>query len=128
MTDENLATEHESTLSPQELARVIVDIVEDVKGENIVMMDLREVTIITDFFVICTSDNERQAKAIVDRVNETVKKDYKVQPWRVEGNASGGWILMDYADVVVHVFSEAMREYYGLEELWKNGKILLRIQ
>ena len=128
MNNENLAAEQKTELTPQELARLIVDIIEDVKGENILLLDLREVTIITDFFVICTSDNERQAKAIVDRIDTTIKKEHRIRPWRVEGKSSGGWLLMDYSDVVVHVFSEEMREYYDLEELWSNGKVLLRIQ
>lgn len=128
MTNENLAADHEAVMEPQELARAIVDAIEDMKGENILLLDLREVTIIADFFVICTSTNERQAKAIVDRVSEKIKEQYRIRPWRTEGQANGGWILLDYADIVVHVFSEEMREYYDLEELWKDAKVLLRIQ
>jgi ribosome-associated protein len=115
-------------LSAQEYARIIVDVISDLKGEDIVLMDLRDVTIISDFFVICTADNERQLKAIVDKISETLKKDYGIKAWRVEGKASGGWILIDYVDVVVHVFSEEQRDYYDLEGLWSDAKVLLRMQ
>lgn len=115
-------------LSAQEYARIIVDVISDLKGEDIVLMDLRDVTIISDFFVICTADNERQLKAIVDKITETLKNEHKIKAWRVEGKASGGWILIDYADVVVHVFSEEQRDYYDLEGLWSEAKVLLHMQ
>lgn len=128
MTNENLTTEHETIAEPQQLARYIIDAIEEMKAENILLMDLRDVTIIADFFVICTSTNERQAKAIVEHVSEKIKEDHRIRPWRTEGQAPGGWVLIDYADVVVHIFSEDMRKYYDLEDLWKDAKILLRIQ
>ncbi len=118
----------EETLQPQEYARIMVDLISDIKGEDIILMDLREITIITDFFVICTADNERQLKAIVEHIAETMKQEYDVRAWRVEGHASGGWVLADFGDVVVHVFSEEQRHYYDLERLWQDGKILLRVQ
>lgn len=127
MTDQN--TQPESTiLEPQALARVIVDIIEDMKGEDIVLMDIHELTHITDFFIVCTSDNERQAKAIVERIRYDVKDAHEILPWQVEGNASNGWVLVDYGDVVVHIFSEEQRAYYDLEGLWQEGRVLLRIQ
>jgi ribosome-associated protein len=113
---------------PLEYARIIVDVISDMKGEDIILMDLREITLITDFFVICTADNERQLKAIVDKVTETLEDQHAIPVWRVEGRDSKGWVLLDYEDVVVHIFSEEQREYYDLESLWHNGKILLRMQ
>ncbi|MCB9437037.1 MAG: ribosome silencing factor [Anaerolineales bacterium] len=114
--------------SSQDFARVIVDTLSDLKGEDIVLMDLRDITIITDYFVICTSDNERQARAMVEKINEKMKHEYGLRSVRAEGEASGGWVLMDYGDVVVHIFSEEQREYYDLEGLWQEGRVLLRMQ
>ena len=115
-------------LSAQEYARFIVDVISDLKGEDIVLMDLRDVTIISDFFVICTADNERQLKAIVNKITETMKNTHDIKAWHAEGKPSGGWILVDYVDIVIHVFSKEQREYYDLEGLWSDAKVLLRMQ
>jgi ribosome-associated protein len=109
-------------------ARAIVGLISDLKGEDIVLMDLRDITLITDFFVICTGNSDRQLKAIVEKVGETMKHNHGLSALRVEGQATGGWVLMDYGDVVVHVFDEDQRDYYDLEGLWKNGKVLLHIK
>ncbi|NDJ85077.1 MAG: ribosome silencing factor, partial [Chloroflexi bacterium] len=81
-------------LDTQEMARIIIDIMSDMKGEDILLMDLRDITIITDFFIICTTNNERQLKAMVEKILETLKKDYGVPRPRAEGVAEGGWILV----------------------------------
>lgn len=120
--------DQKQVLEPIEYARIIVDIISDMKGEDIVLLDLRDVTLIADFFVICTADNERQLKAMGDKIAETLKQAHGIPVWRVEGRESRGWILIDYADVVVHIFSAPQREYYNLEELWQDGKVLLRVQ
>jgi ribosome-associated protein len=99
-----------------------------VKGENIVLMDLREVTPIADYFVICSGNSDRQLKAIVEKVTEAVKKDSRVSPLRVEGLAEGGWVLVDYGGLVIHAFSPDQRDYYRLEELWSEGKTIVRMQ
>lgn len=91
-------------------------------------MDLREVTPIADYFVICTGNSERQLKAIVERVTKTVREEMNLKPYQSEGNSSGGWVLLDYGTVVVHAFAEAMRDYYDLEGLWSEAKTLLRMQ
>jgi ribosome-associated protein len=83
-----------------------------------VILDLRPVTAYTDFFVLCTGRNARQTKAITDEVRERLKADDRVRPRAVEGDREGNWILMDYLDVVLHVFTPETRDYYGLEELW----------
>lgn len=82
---------------------------------------------IADYFVICSSDNQRQLKALADRVYENIKKDFGLFPRSQEGSRSG-WTLLDYSDVVVHIFSEELRSYYDLEGFWKDAKVLLRIQ
>lgn len=91
-------------------------------------MDLREVSLIADYFVICTGNSERQLKAIVERVRTNIKQDYGIFPAHVEGDGTSGWTLMDYHDVVLHVFSEDLRHYYSLENVWQEAKVLLRIQ
>lgn len=118
----------QQALEPQEYARIVVDLITDLKGEDIVLMDLREITIITDFFVICTASSDRQSKAIMEKITEDMKKDYGLPKPQIEGKPFGGWILIDYGDWVVHVFSEEQREYYDLEGLWKEARVLLRIQ
>jgi ribosome-associated protein len=83
-----------------------------------VILDLRPVTAYTDFFVLCTGRNARQTKAIYDEVRERMKADHRATPRAVEGDRDGHWILVDYLDVVLHVFTPETREYYGLEDLW----------
>lgn len=109
-------------------ARAVVDMISDLKGEDIVLLDLRDVTVITDFFIICTGNSERQLKAIVEKVSLGMKENYGVRAVHIEGNAVGGWVLLDYGDIVVHAFTEDQRDYYDLEGLWSNGKVLLRVK
>lgn len=111
-----------------EQARAIVDIISDIKGENIVLMDLREVTIISDYFIICSGNSDRQLKAIIEHISDGVREKFGRKPMRTEGNSTGGWVLMDYADIVIHAFTPEQREYYDLEELWRDGKTLLHMQ
>jgi ribosome-associated protein len=110
-----------------ELARHIADIIADQKGENILLLDIQQLSILADYFVIASSASERQAKAILDDVREKVKQDTDARLLHIEGEASTGWVLMDYGDVVVHLFSEETREYYDLEGLWKEGRVVVRM-
>ena len=82
------------------------------------ILDLRPVCVYTDFFVLCSGRNPRQTKAILDEVQARLKQDYKLRAQSVEGAQQGDWILADYLDVVLHVFTPETRDYYGLEELW----------
>lgn len=115
-------------LEPIELARHVVDIVEEKLAEDILLLDIRELSPFADFFVICTGTSERQLKALVESVRETAKKDYNLLPHHIEGEPLSGWILLDYVDVIVHIFAADLRSYYDLEGLWQNGKVLLRMQ
>ena len=83
-----------------------------------VILDLRPICVYTDFFVLCTGRNPRQTKAIHDEVRERLKADHRIIPRSIEGEQQGNWILVDYYDVVLHVFTPETREYYGLEDLW----------
>jgi ribosome-associated protein len=104
-------------------------VVEDKKATDIVLLDLRPETIIADFFILCTGNSDRQLKALVEHIRQSVKETHAVNPFSVEGTAESGWVLLDYSDVVVHLFLEARREYYDLEGLWREeGQVLLSIQ
>jgi len=116
------------TLDSLELARHIVDVVEDKKAEDILLMDLRPDAIIADFFVLCTGNSDRQLKALVDYVREGVKARYNRLPYSIEGTSASGWVIVDYGDVVVHLFIEEKRAYYDLEGLWHEANVLLSIQ
>jgi ribosome-associated protein len=115
-------------LEPLDLARALVDTLEDKKAEDIVLLDLRGQSIVTDFFVVCTGGSERQLKALADSVHETARKTFRLKRPRIEGRAEGGWLLIDFGVVIVHAFSAAQRRRYKLEDLWSEGKVLLRIQ
>ncbi|MFL5824434.1 MAG: ribosome silencing factor [Solirubrobacteraceae bacterium] len=105
-------------VTPEELAAAVAQYAGDRKALEIVQLDLRRIIGYTDYFVICTGRTERQTKAIHDSIHEGMKAEYGRLPERVEGVSGGRWILMDYLDVVVHVFTPDTREYYRLEQLW----------
>lgn len=105
-----------------------MDVVEDKKAEDIVLLDLRPDAIVADFFVICNGNSDRQVKAITESVREAVKERYAKLPFSVEGTSDSGWMLMDYGDVVVHVFLKDTRRYYDLEGLWRSAHVLVHIQ
>jgi ribosome-associated protein len=106
------------TLSPERLAMTIAAHAADKKASDIVLLDLREVAGYTDFFVVVSGTSDRQAKAIHDGIHQGLKKHEGLLPRRVEGVREARWILMDYLDVVVHVFTPETRDYYRLEALW----------
>jgi ribosome-associated protein len=118
----------EKALEPIELARTIVDLASDKKGENVVLMDMRQVSPVTDFFIIVSGTSDRQLKAIIEHIAQELKTHHQITPWRVEGEAAGGWVLIDFGDVVVHVFLPDRRAYYDLEGLWREAPVMVRIQ
>jgi len=105
-------------MTPEEIAEAILEYAADRKAQDIVELDLRGIIGYTDYFVICSGRSDRQTKAIHDAIHEGMKKEHGLLPRRVEGLTNGRWILMDYLDVVVHVFTPETREYYRLEQLW----------
>ncbi len=102
--------------------------IEDKQGEDIVLLDLRQLSPYVDYFIVCTGTSERQLKAIADGVEEQTLKVHEIKPRRREGPAESGWILMDYSDVVIHIFSVSQRKYYQLEQLWREAPVVLKIQ
>jgi ribosome-associated protein len=105
-------------LTSLEQARLIAGLAQEKLAEDIVILDLRPVCTYTDFFVLCTGRNPRQTAAILDEVRTRLKREHGLLPRSVEGAAQGNWVLADYLDVVLHVFTPETRGYYGLEELW----------
>ena len=108
-------------LTSDELADRIAAIASDKKAHDIRVFDLRGIVSYTDFFVICSGGTERQAKAIHDGINEELKKEAALLPRRVEGLAESRWVLMDYLDVLVHIFPPDARSFYRLEQLWGDA-------
>mgnify|MGYP000173811229 CR=1 FL=1 len=105
-------------MTPEALAELCAAHAADKKAIEIVEIDLRGVSGYTDYFVICSGNTDRQTKAIHDGIHKALKDDHGLLPRRVEGVTEARWILMDYLDVVVHVFIPETREFYRLEQLW----------
>lgn len=109
-----------------DLARLIVDAVADKQGEDILLLDIKPISLIADYFVISSADTDRQIKAIADEVALRAKQN-GVLPLHIEGEAESGWVLLDYGGVIVHLFSPEKRAYYALEEVWKRATMVLRM-
>jgi ribosome-associated protein len=114
-------TEQVRELSPEELATRIAEIASDKVAQDIRVFDLREIVSYTDYFVICSGGTERQTKAIHDAIHQELKDVHGRLPRRVEGLTESRWILMDYLDAVVHIFTPDARSYYRLEQLWGDA-------
>jgi ribosome-associated protein len=110
----------EDPLTSLEQARRIAGLAEEKLAQDIVILDMRPVCAYTDFFVVCSGQNPRQTKAIFDEVRHGLKHGERVLPHSVDGESQGDWIVADYLDVVLHVFTPETREYYRLEELWDD--------
>ncbi len=107
----------------EDLVREIARYAADKKAHDVVELDLRGVVGYTDYFLVCSGNTSRQAKAIHDAIHEGLKHEHDTLPRRVEGSADGGWILMDYLDVVAHIFTPQAREFYRLEQLWGKAPV-----
>ncbi|MGI8730425.1 MAG: ribosome silencing factor [Solirubrobacteraceae bacterium] len=105
-------------MTPQQLAETIAALAADKKSVDIVELEVGELLGYTDFFVICTGNTARQTKGIHDGIHQGLKDDHGLLPRRVEGTGEASWILMDYLDVVVHIFTPQARDFYRLEQLW----------
>lgn len=106
-----------------QLASTVVEGILDKKGENIVCLDLRKIeNAVCDYFIICEANSNIQTEAIADSVEDTVKKKLGQRPYRSEGWENALWILIDYVDVVVHVFERETRQFYNLESLWADAE------
>ncbi len=118
-----------SSLDSNLLARRIVDIVEEKQASDIVLLDIHEQTSLADYFVIATVHNERQANAIEDELLVSLKLEQNIRPLHLDGvkNGGGGWAVLDYGDVIIHLFTQEMRDYYDLEGLWRNDNVVVKV-
>ncbi|HZQ07840.1 MAG TPA: ribosome silencing factor [Anaerolineae bacterium] len=114
-------------LEPIEQAREIAEIISDKKGSDIVLLDTGKVSTIADYFVIATAESERQAKAIVDEIEKKMK-EHRKRPLSADAEMGSGWVLLDYGDVIVHLFDPGTRDFYDLEDLWSNAPVVVRMQ
>ncbi len=108
------------SLDPE--VQLAIQCAQEKKGIDIKGLDLREIASFTEHFIIVTGANQRQVQAIADEINEKLKKDLSVRPVRIEGYASGEWVLLDYGDFIVHIFDKNARDFYDLERLWLDAK------
>lgn len=107
--------------NPRDLALRIADAAWDKKAINLRILDVRKLVDYADYFVICSGASDRQVNAIADSIEGTLIRDGRVKPLGVEGQTQGHWVLLDYGDVVVHVFYQPVRDYYELERLWSDA-------
>jgi ribosome-associated protein len=111
-------------LENQQLLKYIVNAADDKKAQDLTILDLREVSSVTDYFVICTGNSSTQTKAISDNIEEKLEKEHNLRLLRREGYRQGGWILLDYGSVVVHIFKPEERQFYNIERLWGDAQVL----
>ena len=106
------------------MLKLIYQALEDKKGEDLVMIDISQVSVLADYFVICSAGNDSQIQALVDNVDEKMHENgYQIR--QQEGRNSGTWVLLDYGDVIVHIFERENRSFYNLERIWNDGRRIL---
>ncbi len=111
-------------VSNDDLVAHIIKGIEEVKGSNINILDLRELdNTATDYFIVCDGNSNTQVNAIANSVQKLVSKEIHEKPWHIEGQENAEWVLMDFVNVVVHIFQKPIREHYNIEELWGDAKI-----
>lgn len=111
-------------VNTERLVEEIINGLREKKGKDIVTLDLRNINAsVTDFFVLCTGDSNTHVNALAGSVEEEVRKAIKDKPWHVEGTTNGEWVLLDYVNVVVHIFQREIREHYNLEGLWADAEL-----
>ena len=114
-------------IDPAQLAKAAVDAASDKKASDIILLDVREMTPIADYFVICSGNNPRQLEAIADGIDEALRNS-RARVIHREGKADNGWLLLDFGDIIVHIFGQKEREYYRLERLWNEAKTVVYLQ
>ena len=106
----------------------MVDTLIDKKGSNLLLLDIREQAVFSDYFILCSGDNERQLRALTESVIEAAEAKGGVKAHGYEGEADNGWLLVDLGSIIIHLFSHERRDYYNLEELWSDAHVVLRMQ
>ena len=108
-------------MDAKEMVKVICKAIDDKKGEDIEILDIAGISVVSDYFVVASASNQNQLNAMKDAIEEEMYKAGKINARQVEGNRSSTWILMDYEDVIVHLFTKEDRLFYNLERIWKDG-------
>jgi ribosome-associated protein len=116
-----------SEMSAIDSARLMVDAAADKKAQDIVLFDVKDISSLADYFIVCSAQVERQIRAIAEGIEEALDA-VDVPPYRREGTPADGWVLLDYGDVIVHIFSTEQRDYYRLEQLWEHAHLVVRVQ
>lgn len=120
-----LMIKKEKTTLVEKLAQVVVHGMQEKKAHDITLLDLRNIgSSVSDFFVVCHANSPLQVDAIAKSVEEEVFKAFSQEPWRKEGLTQGEWVVLDYVDVVVHIFIAEKRDYYGIEDLWADAELI----
>jgi ribosome-associated protein len=114
-------------MTSSEKASVVSAAADDKRALDIVTLDLQGITLVADFFVICSGTSDVHIRSISDGIEEDLKKNHRVSPMAVQGRNEANWIILDYGDVVVHVFSETERSYYDLEGFWQHARVVERV-
>lgn len=110
-------------MDSREKAKIIVEALRDKKGIDIRVLDIRNVSVISDYFIIASGSNKNQVQAMTDNVEDELEKE-KIYSNHVEGYGSGSWILLDYDDIIIHLFNEDDRAFYDLEKIWSDGQVV----
>ncbi len=127
MSEPETSIQQDPVKATRKFAVTIADVITETPAADTKVIDIHELSTIADFFVICSGENERQLRAISRLVLDELGEQ-GIEPKRVEGEPISGWILMDFGDVIVHIFDRELREFYNLEERWSEAQVLLAIQ
>jgi ribosome-associated protein len=117
----NISSTRKRPINSEQLAQIIADIAGDKTAEDIVALDLRGISSFTDFFVICSGTSEPHLKAIINELQDRLRKEHGLRPVAVDGFPMSQWVVADYSDVVVHIFHTDKRAFYSLEDLWGDA-------
>lgn len=112
-----------SELSSKEIAKMVCDALEDKKASDLKIINIEEVSVLADYFIIASGTNRNQVQAMADNVEEVLSKE-GIEPKQIEGYQTANWVLMDYKDIVIHIFDEENRLFYDIERIWRDGKSL----
>jgi len=111
-------------MEPKELAVYATELLDAKKGIDVKMLEVTELTILADYFVISTATSSTHLQALTDELEFKLKKEKDIRPRSIEGHKAGGWVLLDYGTVIVHVFTQEAREFYALERLWNDAAVI----